>query len=148
MSLSKAMNLLRPEQIRQTLLERKVLATQIRFRQMWEAEEGQAPFYAFNGAGANSPLRGYADYRFADFAVLGISAEYRWPLDKLVDGVVFNEYTVLGDSWNNLQWQDMVNSWGFGIRVRKPDMFLTRFQFGFHGLHGFSMILTTSPEFD
>lgn len=148
LSFSKAMNLFKPEQIRQTLLERKVLVTQLRFRQMWEDEEGMAPFVAINGLGSGFPLRGYGEGAFTGYSVVGLSNEYRWPLDKLVDGVVFNEYGLYGRSWNNLSWDKLRNSWGFGFRVRKPDMFLTRFQLAFHGAQGLAMILTVSPAYD
>lgn len=148
LSFSKAVSLFKPEQIRETLLERKVLVTQIRYRQMWESEAGMAPFVAFNSLGNSFPLRGYSDGAFTAYSVLGVSGEYRWPLDKLVDGVVFNEYGIFGRSWNNMPMQNLRNSWGFGIRVRKPDLFLTRFQLAFHGVHGIAMILTIKPAYD
>lgn len=148
MSLSKAMAMFQPEQIRQTLLERKVIVTQIRFRQMWEDEEGMAPYTAFSRLGGSYPLRAYPDGRFTDYATIGLSNEYRWPVDRLVDGVVFNEYGIYSRSWQNFSSRDLVNSWGFGIRVRKPDFFLTRLQFAFHGTQGISMIMTINPAYD
>lgn len=148
MSLSKAMSMFQPEQIRQTLLERKVIVTQLRFRQMWEDEAGMAPYTAFSRLGGSYPLRAYPDGRFTDYATLGLSNEYRWPVDRLVDGVVFNEYGFYSRSWQNFSSRDLVNSWGFGIRVRKPDFFLTRLQFAFHGTQGISMIMTINPAYD
>ena len=73
--------------------------------------------------------------------------EYRWPIDRLVDGVVFDEYVMYGRNWYGLDGEKLLNSWGFGIRVRKPDLYLFRVQIGFHGLNGFSVICTVAPEF-
>lgn len=146
LSLEKTMNLLNPDQLRETLLERKVIAVQLRMRQMWDADPGGAPFTGFSELGTNAPLRGY-DKSLWDFNVYSISCEYRWPLLDLVDGVVFNEYGLFGRSWDNPQWENLRNSWGFGIRVRKPRMFLTRLQLGFHGMQGVNLIMTIQPEF-
>jgi outer membrane protein assembly factor BamA len=146
MNLKTTMDLLSPDQIRETLLERKVIALQFRMRQMWDVDPGGAPFIGFSQLGTTTPLRGYAGSVW-DFNMYAVSCEYRWPMLELVDGVVFNEYGLLGRSWDNPQWENLRNSWGFGIRVRKPNMFLTRFQIGFHGLQGFNLIMTIQPEF-
>lgn len=145
-SWDETLRLWRPENIRNTLLNRRVLAVQFRLRQMWEEEIGGAPFRAFPTAGGTFPLRGYTR-RYTDYAVKGISVEYRWPIDRLVDGVIFNEYVMYGRTWRTLDTDKLLNSWGFGVRVRKPDMYLFRVQVGFHGLDGFSLICTIAPEF-
>jgi outer membrane protein assembly factor BamA len=77
----------------------------------------------------------------------GISIEYRWPIDRLVDGVIFDEYAMYGRKWYSFDSEKIVNSWGFGVRVRKPDMYFFRVQLGFHGLDGFVFICTIAPEF-
>ena len=146
MSVQKTMELLSPEQWRETFLERKVIAVQFRMRQMGEFDPGGAPITAFQEMNGSMPLRGIAR-SYWDKNVYGLSCEYRWPLLRLVDGVVFNEYGLYGDSWMSPNFGNLKNSWGFGVRVRKPDLFLTRFQVGFHALHGVTLILTISPEF-
>ena len=78
---------------------------------------------------------------------MGLSAEYRWPVDRLVDGVVFDEYAMVSDKINRRSKKNLYNSWGFGVRVRKPDMYLFRVQFAFHGWHGISLLFTIAPEF-
>ena len=145
-SWEETLRLWRPENIRRTLLNRRVLAVQFRLRQMWEMESGGAPFNAFFNAGGTFPLRGYTR-RYSDYALKGISVEYRWPIDRLVDGVVFDEYVMYGRNWYGFDGEKLLNSWGFGIRVRKPDLYLFRVQIGFHGLNGFSVICTVAPEF-
>ena len=145
-SWDEALRLWRPENVKSTLFNRRVIAVQLRARQMWEQEEGGAPFTAFSSVNARYPLRGYLS-SYADFATLGLSAEYRWPIDRLVDGVVFNEYAFYGRTWHSFAMENLLNSWGFGVRVRRPDMYLFRLQLGFHGLHGVSFVCTVAPEF-
>ncbi|MBR6454864.1 MAG: BamA/TamA family outer membrane protein [Fibrobacter sp.] len=145
-SLNEALRVWRPENLVETLFERRVLAFQYRFLGMWEMEKGGAPYTAFPGLNARYPLRGYSGAWSSPF-IMGISAEYRWPVDRLVDGVVFDEYAMISDRIDHWSKKNLYNSWGFGVRVRKPDMYLFRIQFAFHGWHGLSMILTIAPEF-
>lgn len=145
-SWDETLRLWRPENIRNTLLNRRVLALQFRMRQMWEKEEGGAPFKAFSTANTRYPLRGYSR-TYTDYAIKGISLEYRWPIDRLVDGVVFDEFAMYGRTWHSFSKEKLLNSWGFGIRVRKPDMYFFRLQIGFHGLEGFVLTCTVAPEF-
>ena len=145
-SWDETLRLWRPENIQTTLMNRRVLAFQFRMRQMWEAEKGGAPHTAFPTINARYPLRGYSG-TFADRATMGLSAEYRWPIDRLVDGVVFDEYAMYMPSLSELDAGTLLNSWGFGVRVRKPDMYFFRIQIGFHGLHGIGFICTIAPEF-
>lgn len=145
-SWEETMRLWRPENIRNTLLNRRVLAVQFRLRQMWEMEEGGAPFTAFSTASTRYPLRGYSRV-YTDYAMKGVSLEYRWPIDRLVDGVIFDEYVMYGRTWHSFDTDKLLNSWGFGVRVRKPDMYFFRLQIGFHGLSGFVLICTIAPEF-
>ena len=145
-SLNEALRVWRPENLVETLFEHRVLAFQLRFQGIWEMEKGGAPNSAFPALNARFPLRGYTDAWVAPF-LLGLSAEYRWPVDRLVDGVVFNEYAMISDKITGWSKDRLYNSWGFGVRVRKPDMYLFRVQFAFHSWHGLSLVLTIAPEF-
>lgn len=145
-SWSEALRVWRPENLVETLFERRVFAFQFRFQGVWELEKGGAPYSAFPALNARFPLRGYTNAWVAPF-LMGLSAEYRWPVDRLVDGVVFDEYAMISDKVNHWSKDHLYNSWGFGVRVRKPDMFLFRLQFAFHSWHGISLIFTIAPEF-
>ncbi|MCF0216417.1 MAG: BamA/TamA family outer membrane protein [Fibrobacteraceae bacterium] len=145
-SLDEALRVWRPENVRETLFERRVLAFQYRLISVWEMEDGGAPSNAFPMLNARFPLRGYGDAWTANH-VMGLSAEYRWPIDRFVDGVVFDEYALFTEEFDDWSFDRFVNSYGFGVRVRRPDLFLFRFQLGFHGSHGISLIMTIAPEF-
>ncbi|MDR1760634.1 MAG: hypothetical protein LBR60_08960 [Fibrobacter sp.] len=136
----------KPENIRNTLFQRRVLAFQFRARQLFEMEPGGAPYRAFPSISSRFPLRGY-NGSFTDYAIMGISMEYRWPIDRLVDGVVFNEYAVYQRNLLRFETDHLRNSWGFGIRVRRPEMYFFRVQLGFHGFDGINFVMTIAPEF-
>ena len=145
-SWDEALRVWRPENIRETLLERRVLALQFRMQNMWEMEKGGAPYNAFPTLNARYPLRGYGD-EWSAYHILGLSTEYRWPIDRFVDGVLFDEYALHAEKVREFSFDHFYNSWGFGIRVRMPEIYLFRCQVGFHGLHGVNLILTIAPEF-
>lgn len=145
-SWDEALRIWRPENVVETLLERRVIAIQFRMNSMFEMEKGGAPFNAFSRLNARYPLRGHGGTLMAK-NLMGLSTEYRWPVDKYIDGVIFNEYAMYSEELSSWSFDQFVNSWGFGVRVRKPDMYLFRLQFGFHGLQGVNLVLTIAPEF-
>ncbi len=141
-----AMRIWHPDNVKNTLFERRVLAFQFRMIDVIEMEKGEAPFNAFPYVNNRFPLRGYGNM-FAGYHVMGFSMEYRWPVDRFVDGVIFDEYALHAPELDEWSLDRYYNSWGFGVRVRKPDMFWFRVQFGFHGLHGINLVLTVAPEY-
>lgn len=145
-SWSEAARLLDSDKMKDLLFDRKVLAMQVRYRNLFEVEEGGAPFSSFPRLNSAYPLRGYTTTLTA-FSLVGLSLEYRWPIDRYIDGVFFNEYALFSDKFYNWKSENLRNSWGFGIRVRTADMFFFRAQVGFHGGHGIALILTLSSEF-
>lgn len=145
-SLEEALRVWKPENIASTLLERRVIALQFRMIDVWEMEKGEVPHNAYPNLNARYPLRGYSD-AWAAKHVMGLSAEYRWPIDRFVDGVLFDEYGMIADKFDEWSTDRLYNSWGFGIRVRQPNMFLFRTQIGFHGLHGIALVMTIAPEY-
>lgn len=145
-SWNEAARVLSPENMRENLLERRVIALQYRLVSIFEMEEGGAPYNAYPTLNARYPLRGYGGFLMAK-NLMGLSAEYRWPVDRYVDGVIFDEYALYSDEINEWSFDQFLNSWGFGVRVRKPDMFFFRLQFAFHGLQGVKMVVTVAPEF-
>lgn len=145
-SLDETLRTWRPENVLNTLFERRVLAFQFRLTDTWEMEKGEAPYDAFPWMNTRFPMRGYSD-AWAAKHVMGLSMEYRWPIDRFVDGVVFNEYGMHTDEFDDWSFDRYYNSWGFGVRVRQPNMYFFRIQFGFHGLNGVNLVMTIAPEY-
>jgi len=148
LSFSEAIEILNPINIKEVILDRRVFITQLKARYIIEENEGKAPFTAMSKLGGNFPLRAYDDGYFTGEFVAGISNEYRWPIDRYADMLIFNEYGVYGDDFGHLSSFNLRNSYGFGFRIRTPKLFITRFALAFHGLHGISVVLTTKPEYE
>lgn len=146
-SLGNTLKMWDPSALSDLIFERRVIAMQLRFIRYWEMEKGGMPITMYPRLNDQYPLRGHSCTWFTP-AILGSSLEYRWPIDYFVDGVVFLDYATFADE--DGKWhldENTRNSWGFGVRVRTPDMYLFRFQIGFHGLEGVHFMLTIAPEF-
>ncbi len=150
LSFAEAVELLNPISIKERKLDmdRRILITQLKFRYMIEENKDKAPFTAMSSLGTQFPLRAYPDGYFTAPLVVGLSSEYRWPLDRFVDAVIFNEYGMYGRDFSHLSLSSLKNSYGFGFRVRTSQLFITRFALAFHGLQGISLVFTTRPEYE
>jgi len=148
LSFAEAIEILNPINVREVILDRRVLITQLKARYMVENHKGKAPFTAMSGLGGNFPLRAYNENFFTGAIVAGLSNEYRWPIDRYADMLIFNEYGIYSDDYGRWSSFSLRNSYGFGFRVRTPKLFISRFALAFHGLQGISLILTTKPEYN
>jgi len=136
------------DNLRKSLLSRKVLALHMYAAQSYELPGNRMPVYGLQTLGNGTPMRGYMGSRFRDYSVFSVSAEYRFPVMRLVDGVIFDEYGIYGRSWDKIDvFDNLKNSWGFGIRVRRPDIYLFRLQAGFHGTKGIQVNLSVDEPF-
>jgi len=149
LSFAEAIEMLNPISIKEeNILDRRILVTQIKVRYLIEENEGRAPFAAMGRHGGNFPLRAYPDGYIAAPLIAGVSAEYRWPIDRFADALIFNEYGIFGKDFSRLNSTNIRNSYGFGFRIRTPRFFITRFSVAFHGLQGVTLIFTTRPEYN
>ncbi|MEO6094247.1 MAG: hypothetical protein ABIW76_00750 [Fibrobacteria bacterium] len=136
------------ENLKNELFTRKALVTHLYAAQTFELPGNHMPVYGLQTLGNDTPLRGYSGSRFRDYTVFSAGAEYRFPIIRLVDGMMFNEYGVYGRSWDKIDVLDNIkNSWGFGIRVRRPDIYLFRLQLGFHGAEGIQVNMSVDEPY-
>ncbi len=147
LDLKKMLGNMEYRKLREQVFTRKVVAVQIHLVQSFEVDGNNAPHYALNTLGNQTPMRGYSGSRFKDLAVAAVSMEYRFPLMRLVDGVLFNEYGNKGSGLTEIDYLASRNSWGFGVRVRRPDLSLFRVQLGFHGLQGAVLNLSVDSPY-
>ncbi len=137
LSMEKVLKKIEYEKLKKELFNRKVLVFHTFLAQSYEVAGNHMPVYGLQTLGNDTPLRGYSGSRFRDYTIASFSTEYRFPILRLVDGMMFNEYGVFGRSWDKIDYiENLRNSWGFGIRVRRPDIYLFRLQLGFHGGEG------------
>ncbi len=146
-SFQKAIDFLRPEQLSEFLSERKVIVSYFTFRQVFAAGRDKVPLSGLNYLGWSTPLRGYSSNRIASEGYASWSLEYRWPVIDKLDGLVFNEYALPFKNPNRIFADQIRNSWGFGLRIRKPNFFFLRLQAGFHGLNGYALTASISPTY-
>jgi len=147
MSVDKFLQQLEYEKLRHEIFSRKVVAVHLYAAQSFEIPGNSMPIYGLQTLGNDTPLRGYDGDRFRDYTVAAISTEYRFPVLRLMDGTLFDEYGVSGHSWGDIDYLNYRNSWGFGVRVRRPDIFLFRAELGFHGLSGFAINMAVDAPF-
>jgi hypothetical protein len=148
MSMRKILRQMEMRKLKNQLLSRKVVALHVYSAQSFEVAGNRMPIYGLNTLGNDTPMRGYGGSRFRDYTVLSVGGESRFPVIRLMDGVIFNEYGVYGRSWDRIEYLgSLKNSWGFGINVRRPDIFLFRAQAGFHGLHGIQINLSVDTNY-
>ena len=68
--------------------------------------------------GGSDTLRGYQDNEFKGDKMFTASIEYRYPITKKVEGVIFTD---AGNAWNgNYQLNNLKYSIGTGLRVNSP----------------------------
>jgi len=135
------------QRLRQQIFSRKVVVAHVVAAQSYELPGNSMPVYGLQTLGNDTPLRGYSGPRFRNYAVTAASLEYRFPILRIMDGSLFNEYGVYGRSLDELDIANLKNSWGFGIRVRRPDMFLFRVEVGIHGFSGMTLNATADAPF-
>lgn len=147
MNLKSVLANLEYKKLREQFFSRKVIAMRLYAAQSLELPRNSMPAYGLQALGNTTPLRGYTGNRFRDYTVAALSTEYRFPLMRLVDGNIFNEYGVYGRNFETIDYGNFKNSWGFGVRVRRPDIFLFRCEAGFHGSHGVVVNLTVDSNY-
>jgi outer membrane protein assembly factor BamA len=136
------------QRLRRQIFERKVLVFSLYGAQSFELPGNRMPLYGTQSLGNATPLRAYPGSRYRNYAVAAASAEYRFPLLRIMDGLIFNEYGAFGPALTDLDpGSNLRNSWGFGVRVRRADMFLFRLEAAFHGLSGFTLNASSDTPF-
>lgn len=70
--------------------------------------------------GGSDYLRGYKDDRFFGYKMLAGTAEYRFPITKNFQGVVFGDAGYAWDKGDNFNLGDIEFGYGFGIRINSP----------------------------
>jgi hypothetical protein len=147
-SLKRFMRRLEYQRLRESIFSRKVLVLHLVGGESYELPGNRMPVYGLQSLGNGTPLRAYPGSRYRNYAMTAASAEYRFPILRIMDGAIFNEYGVFGGGMDELDFRENLrNSWGFGVRVRRPDMFLFRIEMAFHGIGGAVFNATADTPF-
>ncbi len=87
----------------------------------------QIPFFLLPTLGGGSELRGYPNFRFTDRNRMLLTAEYRWTASKFVDMAIFYEVGKVAPTRSDLDFNDLHDSYGIGIRFHAPRVTALRF---------------------
>ncbi|MCD6023859.1 MAG: hypothetical protein K0Q91_775 [Fibrobacteria bacterium] len=135
------------QRLRQQFFSRKVVAFQLFAARSYELPGNRMPVQGLQALGNGTPLRAYPGSRFRNYGVVAGTMEYRFPILRIMDGTLFNEYGMFGKALDEPDMDNLRNSWGFGVRVRRPDMFLFRVELAFHGFSGMAINATADAPF-
>jgi hypothetical protein len=135
------------QRLRQQFFSRKVVVAHLYAARSYEIAGNTMPVYGLQSLGNATPLRGYPGSRYRNYSVVSGTLEYRFPILRLMDGTLFNEYGMFGKALDEPDLDNLRNSWGFGIRVRRPDMFLFRIEIAFHGFSGIGLNASADAPF-
>lgn len=94
----------------------KVLA----FRGVVGYATGTMPLSQRFSLGGDNYLRGYKDDRFYGYKLLSGTAEYRFPLTKNFQGVLFTDAGYAWPKGENFNLGDIEYGYGFGVRINSP----------------------------
>ena len=101
------------------LFYRRVLAVRVRTEITDDLGNREVPFYRLPGLGGEDLLKGYQSYRFQDDDLAYVSAEYRVPLNPMVNLTLFvEEGRVFQNMLDDFTFSDWHYSYGGGLRFR------------------------------
>lgn len=78
--------------------------------------DNEIPFFLLPKLGGGDELRGFTDYRFRDRYRMLLTAEYRWTPSKFLDMVVYYETGKVAARSEDLDFNDLHDTIGFGAR--------------------------------
>ena len=112
-----------------------------------QTDRGQeVPFYLLPTLGGSTALRGFSDYRFRDRDLLLVSAEYRWPIFRTMDGALFYDAGTVAASADALSMRHLHTDYGVGVRVHTTTRTTARVDFARSG-EGHRVLLTFTAPF-
>ncbi len=100
--------------------------------QMTEPFSGQSiPFYHLSEIGREDSIRGFATSRFRDRDMLSASLEYRYPIWRRVDTVLFVDVgQVAHDIFSDVSQDDLSFGYGIGFRLHNDEGLVSSFMIG------------------
>ena len=104
------------------------------------------PFFLLPKLGGGSELRGFRDFRFRDNHRMLLTAEYRWRPSKFMDMAIFYEVGKVGTEREDLDFEDLHNSYGIGARFHGPNLSALRIELA-RSVEGMRVIIGAGAAF-
>jgi hypothetical protein len=113
------------------LNERRVIALRAR-ADLTDAHRGnRVPFFFQPTVGGSNSLRGFRQWRFTDDNALILNGEYRWEVFSGMDMAIFADAGKVFPRWEDLNFQELEASLGFGMRFNIRNSVFLRIDTGF-----------------
>jgi hypothetical protein len=104
------------------------------------------PFFLLPKLGGGSELRAYRDFRFRDNHRMLLIGEYRWRPSKFMDMAIFYEVGKVAVEREDLDFEDLHDSYGIGARFHGPNLTVLRLELA-NGEDGMRLIISGGLTF-
>jgi hypothetical protein len=91
--------------------------------------------YLLPSIGGGYKVRGYFDYRFQDRNMMAMTLEYIWTPSHFVDMAIFYDIGRVAAKRSDLDFQDLKDSYGIGMRIHARQTAVFRFDTAFSDEH-------------
>lgn len=105
------------------------------------------PFFMLPSLGGGSTLQGYPDFRFRDRHRLLMTAELRWTPARFMDMAVFYGAGKVASRREDLDFEDLKNSYGIGMRLVGPRGYMARLEVAHSREHAARIIVGAGGVF-
>jgi outer membrane protein assembly factor BamA len=102
------------------------IAVRSRVTMTQTAAGDEVPFFLMPTLGGGNTLRGYADYRFRDRNAALVSAEYQWPLFRMMDAALFLDAGSVAGAPSDLLRAHLNRDYGLGLRLHSTTTSIAR----------------------
>lgn len=105
------------------------------------------PFFLLPSLGGGSTLRGYPDFRFRDRNRLLMNAELRWTPARFMDMALFYDTGKVSARREDLDFQDLKESYGIGMRLIGMQGYVFRFEVAHSREHAARLLFSAGGAF-
>lgn len=110
-------------------------------------ESSTVPFFVLPAIGGGSTVRGYPDFRFRDRNRLVMNAELRWTPARFMDMAVFYDTGKVSARREDLDFQDLKESYGIGMRFIGMAGYVFRLEVAHSREHAARMLFSAGGAF-
>jgi hypothetical protein len=110
-------------------------------------DSSAVPFFLLPSLGGGSTLRGYPDFRFRDRNRLLMNAELRWTPARFMDMAVFYDTGKVAAVREELNFEDLKESYGIGMRIVGTDGYALRLEVAHSREHRARLIVGVAGSF-
>lgn len=112
---------------------RQVLVLRANFVGNIPIGSSEVPFWRQAVLDASSPLRGFVTGRFRDRASILFNVEYRYPVWRIIDGVLFYDTGRVLHQPSDMTLSNIKYSLGGGLHIKIPNLAFFKFYAGYGG---------------